>query len=875
MVRFLLQAVFAAMEEEHEATVNMKHAVSHSEEGGREEDTAKPEEAEQNAKPLEGELEDMEAHTDDKEEREEEDKKPLDIQVESLCALAVTFVQWSQQTQRLLLPRLVLDPHTCSEVLRLHLLASGGYSETSSRRYFRYHCRGGYSDGDDPAIALRLRRPDLLEVLERVSIYDLSSRDKLEVLLTLCGQLLTFSVSREFMEECCMRRKIARRRIREIQLREEKRKKEAQQQRAKEKKEKVKKAGNGSSGITELLPKTSTEPPGDTGSDKVAPRDPSSSARNSPATPAGGEKEKSPSRPGEGGKETLENVSSEQAEGRKKEKPEPQEEESEEERRLRVEEELAGLYEELVEASNSVSLQPLGLDRQHRRYWLFPHLPGLFVEDLGLVEELRPPPKSSSLPSPPPLIHQPPGSQTILTSGPPPPPPPPPPPLALHPHVVPPPPTHLTPPPHAHILPPPHSHMLPPPHTHTLPPPPQLISIPQTTDTTSPDSQLQSSPKLHPPSQPRPSVDSTSPGQTECVENAKDLSSLPVVWSYFSQESEIEALLVALNVRGVRENLLKKALNLHKSRIFRTISKCPFESSGRSQHSSPADRGLCYDSGEQYLELYLREQILDTEEKIHIGSLGYLRSTPSREQWRTTIENSGAAALLNSWREERRQREGGCMEAREEGESGRNSNPVDQEKAAAAVASSVQSPPPPPPSDEPSRPTAESTINPSVPVLAQSLLDVQAGIEPRFLMPPLGRAVDSKNPRGLKKSVIVKESDICLEQWQSSLAQATSFSQIFVHLATLERAVMWSRSLMNVRCRICRRKGGDEYMLLCDGCDHGYHTYCLRPPLERVPEGDWFCCHCTPVTPVKPQKRAQRVTFQEQPPSPQVRPGPD
>ena len=33
-------------------------------------------------------------------------------------------------------------------------------------------------------------------------------------------------------------------------------------------------------------------------------------------------------------------------------------------------------------------------------------------------------------------------------------------------------------------------------------------------------------------------------------------------------------------------------------------------------------------------------------------------------------------------------------------------------------------------------------------------------------------------------------------------------------------------------------------MLLCDGCDKGYHTYCIEPPIEEVPEGDWFCPKC-------------------------------
>ena len=54
-------------------------------------------------------------------------------------------------------------------------------------------------------------------------------------------------------------------------------------------------------------------------------------------------------------------------------------------------------------------------------------------------------------------------------------------------------------------------------------------------------------------------------------------------------------------------------------------------------------------------------------------------------------------------------------------------------------------------------------------------------------------------------------------------------------------------------------------MLLCDGCDHGYHMYCLRPPLADIPEGDWFCYDCHPVTPVKPRRRARRVVFEVMP----------
>ena len=33
-------------------------------------------------------------------------------------------------------------------------------------------------------------------------------------------------------------------------------------------------------------------------------------------------------------------------------------------------------------------------------------------------------------------------------------------------------------------------------------------------------------------------------------------------------------------------------------------------------------------------------------------------------------------------------------------------------------------------------------------------------------------------------------------------------------------------------------------MLLRDGCDKGYHTYCFKPKMDNIPEGDWYCHEC-------------------------------
>lgn len=32
--------------------------------------------------------------------------------------------------------------------------------------------------------------------------------------------------------------------------------------------------------------------------------------------------------------------------------------------------------------------------------------------------------------------------------------------------------------------------------------------------------------------------------------------------------------------------------------------------------------------------------------------------------------------------------------------------------------------------------------------------------------------------------------------------------------------------------------------MLCDSCDAGYHIFCLDPPLDAVPDGDWACPEC-------------------------------
>ncbi|XP_045539798.1 lysine-specific demethylase lid [Papilio machaon] len=50
--------------------------------------------------------------------------------------------------------------------------------------------------------------------------------------------------------------------------------------------------------------------------------------------------------------------------------------------------------------------------------------------------------------------------------------------------------------------------------------------------------------------------------------------------------------------------------------------------------------------------------------------------------------------------------------------------------------------------------------------------------------------------------------------------------------------------LAKYMCHVCGRGDVEEQMLLCDGCDDSYHTFCLVPPLADVPKGDWRCPVC-------------------------------
>lgn len=47
-----------------------------------------------------------------------------------------------------------------------------------------------------------------------------------------------------------------------------------------------------------------------------------------------------------------------------------------------------------------------------------------------------------------------------------------------------------------------------------------------------------------------------------------------------------------------------------------------------------------------------------------------------------------------------------------------------------------------------------------------------------------------------------------------------------------------------VFCNKCGSGGDEARLLLCENCESSLHIYCLDPPLNTVPKGDWRCPKC-------------------------------
>ncbi|KFM75592.1 Bromodomain adjacent to zinc finger domain protein 2B, partial [Stegodyphus mimosarum] len=135
------------------------------------------------------------------------------------------------------------------------------------------------------------------------------------------------------------------------------------------------------------------------------------------------------------------------------------------------------------------------------------------------------------------------------------------------------------------------------------------------------------------------------------------------------------------------------------------------------------------------------------------------------------------------------------------------------------------------------------------------LLKVEAAIERRYLRPPLGTSANELNRSTLsnnggnssQSTLETPEEDPIpagLVKWRNAVQNCRTAAQLAMCINFLETCTAWDKSIMRASCQFCHSGDNEEKLLLCDGCDKGYHTYCFKPVMETIPDGDWYCFEC-------------------------------
>lgn len=83
-----------------------------------------------------------------------------------------------------------------------------------------------------------------------------------------------------------------------------------------------------------------------------------------------------------------------------------------------------------------------------------------------------------------------------------------------------------------------------------------------------------------------------------------------------------------------------------------------------------------------------------------------------------------------------------------------------------------------------------------------------------------------------------------LERWRRLVKNCNTSSQLAILIIELNKLLEWEKSIMKVICQICNCDDNEDKLLLCDNCDKGNHTYCFKPVLDQIPDGDWYCFVC-------------------------------
>lgn len=298
---------------------------------------------------------------------------------------------------------------------------------------------------------------------------------------------------------------------------------------------------------------------------------------------------------------------------------------------------------------------------------------------------------------------------------------------------------------------------------------------------------------------PVPPPEKASTAQPAAVEVAKPVdfpSPKPIPeemqfgWWRIIDPEDLKTLLKVLHLRGIREKALQKQIHKHLDYITQACVKnkdvAIIEFSENEENQVTRDIVENWSVEEQAMELDLNilQQVEDLERRVASASLqvkGWMCPEPASE--REDLVYFEHKSFTKLYKEHDGELTG------------------DEENSAHALARKSDNP---------------------LDIAVTRLADLERNIERRI------------------------EEDIApgLRVWRRALAEARSAAQVALCIQQLQRSIAWEKSIMKVYCQICRKGDNEELLLLCDGCDKGCHTYCHRPKITTIPDGDWFCPAC-------------------------------
>ncbi|XP_073805140.1 lysine-specific demethylase 5A isoform X1 [Danio rerio] len=108
---------------------------------------------------------------------------------------------------------------------------------------------------------------------------------------------------------------------------------------------------------------------------------------------------------------------------------------------------------------------------------------------------------------------------------------------------------------------------------------------------------------------------------------------------------------------------------------------------------------------------------------------------------------------------------------------------------------------------------------------------------------------ENTEPRGVPVLDVISADDEAFLRKQKHLK-----AQAFALKMRPRKEVLEVNYIDLYMCMACGRGDEEDRLLLCDGCDDSCHTFCLIPPLQDVPRGDWRCPKCVAEECSKPRE---------------------